>query len=103
LGGRDQEDCSLRSAQVKKFLRAYLKGKKLDMVCVCHLRDSGKHKTRIAVQAGLNKKQDPMSKITRVKKAGGMVQTVMGLSNKRKALSSNTSTVSSPKFGTSHC
>jgi hypothetical protein len=38
------------------------------------------------VQAGLGKKQDPISKITRAKMAGGMVQTVEYLPSKHEVL-----------------
>jgi hypothetical protein len=37
------------------------------------------------VQAGLGKKRDPISKITRVKKAGGMAQVVEHQPSKYKA------------------
>jgi hypothetical protein len=42
-------------------------------------------------QVGLNKKQDPISKVTRVKRAGGMAQAVEPLPHKCKTLSSNPS------------
>jgi hypothetical protein len=47
--------------------------KKLGVVAhTCHPSDDGK----IAVQASLGKKPDPISKITRAKRAGGVVQMV---------------------------
>jgi hypothetical protein len=44
------------------------------------------------VQDSLSKKQDLISKITRVKKAGGMVQAVEHLTPKHEALSPNSRT-----------
>jgi hypothetical protein len=44
------------------------------------------------VQASLGKKGDPVSKITRVKRAGGMAKVVEYLSSKCEVLSSNPST-----------
>jgi hypothetical protein len=52
---------------------------------------------RLAFQAGLDKKQDPSSKITRTKKAGGIAEAVESLPNKCKALSSKPSTVRKKK------
>jgi hypothetical protein len=46
------------------------------------------------VQAGLGKKQDPISKITRAKWARGIVQVVAYLPSKNEALSTNLSTKS---------
>jgi hypothetical protein len=46
------------------------------------------------VQAALGKKQDPFSKITNRKRAGGVAQ---GLPSKYKALSSNPSTMKERK------
>jgi hypothetical protein len=43
----------------------------------------------MAVQAGLSKKQDPISKITREKRAGGLAQMANCLPSKHKALNSN--------------
>jgi hypothetical protein len=43
-------------------------------------------------QAGLGKKQDPISKITRAKRAGGVAQAVECLTHKHEALSPNPST-----------
>jgi hypothetical protein len=45
----------------------------------------------------LGKKQDPISKITRAKRAGGVVQAVEYLPNKHKALTSNPNTVKKKK------
>jgi hypothetical protein len=45
----------------------------------------------IVVQASLGKKQDPSSKITKAKRAGGIAQAVERLSNKCEVLSSNPS------------
>jgi hypothetical protein len=45
----------------------------------------------LAVHAGLGKKQDPSSKITRAKRAGGMTQAIEHLARKCEALSSNPS------------
>jgi dihydroxyacid dehydratase/phosphogluconate dehydratase len=49
------------------------------------------------VQAGLGKKLDPMSKITRVKRAGGVTQVIEYLPSKNKILSSNPSTTQKKK------
>jgi uncharacterized protein YoxC len=49
------------------------------------------------VQASLGKKQDPISKITRVKRVGGMAQAVQHLSSKFKVLSSNFSNTKKKK------
>jgi hypothetical protein len=57
----------------------------------CHLSGSEKLKLR-GTQASLGKKQDPISKITRAKSAGGVVQAVEGLPSKHKALHLNPST-----------
>jgi hypothetical protein len=43
----------------------------------------------MAVQAGLSKKQDPISKITREKRAGGLAQMANCLPSKHKAPNSN--------------
>jgi hypothetical protein len=51
----------------------------------------------IIVQAGLGERQDPMSKITRAKRVGGMAQSVQHLPSKCKALNSNSSTANAPK------
>jgi hypothetical protein len=45
----------------------------------------------IMVQAGLSKKPDPISKITREKRAEGMAQVVEYLPSKHQAPSSNSS------------
>jgi hypothetical protein len=52
---------------------------------------------RIWVQAGLGKKLDPISKIARVKRVGGMTQAVEYLPSNHKALSSNFSTTKKKK------
>jgi hypothetical protein len=44
------------------------------------------------VQAKLSKKEDPMSKITRAKRAGGVTEEVEHLPSKQKAPSSSLST-----------
>jgi hypothetical protein len=44
-------------------------------------------------QASLGKNQDPISKITRAKSAGGITQAVQHLPKKCEALSSNPSTI----------
>jgi hypothetical protein len=44
------------------------------------------------VQTSLGKKRDPISKITRAKRAGGVAQVVEPLPSKCKALSSNPKT-----------
>jgi hypothetical protein len=49
------------------------------------------------VQAGLGKKQDPVSKINRAKRAGRVAQMVEYLPNKCAALSSNSSTTTTTK------
>jgi hypothetical protein len=51
----------------------------------------------IMVQAGLSKKPDPISKITREKRAEGMAQVVRGLPSKCEALSSTAITVKKKK------
>jgi hypothetical protein len=43
---------------------------------------------RIMVQVGLSKRRDPISKITREKRAEGMAQVVRGLPSKCEALRS---------------
>jgi hypothetical protein len=63
--------------------------KKLGMVGhACHPAMAG----RIRVQAGLCKKGDPISKITRAEWVGAVAQAVECLSRKHEALSSNSST-----------
>jgi hypothetical protein len=52
----------------------------------------GSLKRRIVAQAGLGKKQDPVSKITIAKMAGSVVQVIELLLSRHKALSSNPST-----------
>jgi hypothetical protein len=52
---------------------------------------------RIVVPAGLGKKWDPISKITRAKKVGGMAQAAESLPSKHKALSPNSSTTKNNK------
>jgi hypothetical protein len=49
------------------------------------------------VQDGLSKKQDPITKITRAERAGGMTEVEDGLLLKCKALSSNPSTTTTKK------
>jgi hypothetical protein len=46
----------------------------------------------MVVQAGLGKKQDSISKITKAKRIGGMAQVVESLSSNCESLSSNYST-----------
>jgi hypothetical protein len=46
----------------------------------------------IEVQTGLGKKRDPISKITRARRVGGIIQVVEYLPTKYTALSSNSST-----------
>jgi hypothetical protein len=59
----------------------------------CHLNSYRKLKIRrMVVLASLSKKQDPVFKITRPKRAGGVAQVVERLPCKSDALSSNTST-----------
>jgi hypothetical protein len=58
------------------------------VVHACLPRNSGK----ITVQPSLGKKQDPIFKITRAKMARDVVQMVECLSNKHKALNSNSGT-----------
>jgi hypothetical protein len=50
------------------------------------------------VQASLGKKQDPISKITRAKRAGGMAQGVEHTSQKHEALSFKPSTAKKKKI-----
>jgi hypothetical protein len=60
----------------KKFLRPHL-NQWLDMVaCACHVICVGRINKKITVHAGLGQKQDPISKITNVKRAGGVAQVV---------------------------
>jgi hypothetical protein len=47
---------------------------------------------RIAVHAGLDKKQNSISKTIKAKRAGGMVQVLENLASKHNVLSSNPST-----------
>jgi hypothetical protein len=74
-------------------VRPYLNRKKLDVVThVCHPTYGRKHKIEISstmVQASLEKKQDPISKITRSKRVGGVAQIVGCQPSKSEALSSN--------------
>jgi hypothetical protein len=58
------------------------------MVLICHPNYSRKHKT---VQVNLGKKWDPISKIARAKRVGGMAQAVEHLPSKHEAPSSNSS------------
>jgi hypothetical protein len=68
------------------------------VVCTCYPSDSGKHKTGGSiVQAGLGKKQDPISKITRAKRTEGLAQAVEHLTSKYEALSSNNYTAKKKK------
>jgi hypothetical protein len=59
----------------------------------------GSIKRRIRLQAGQGKKQDPTSKITNVKSAGGLAlsQVVECLPSKREALTSTPSTAKKKK------
>jgi hypothetical protein len=58
----------------------------------CHPATVVKCKNSITVQARMSKKQDPISKITRAKRADGMTKVVEHLPSKCKALNSNSST-----------
>jgi hypothetical protein len=49
------------------------------------------------VQASLDIKRDPISKITNIKRVGGMAQVVECLPNKHKFLSSNSSSIKRKK------
>jgi hypothetical protein len=70
-----------------------LKEIKLSMVAhPCHPSHGRKYKIGGVVQASLGKKPDPISKITRTKRARSVTQAVKHLSSKCKALSSNHST-----------
>jgi hypothetical protein len=74
-------------------VRPYLKGKNLDMVVhAIYPSYAGSINRRITVQARLGKKQDPISKITRAKRVGGVKQAVEYLPRKYENLSSNPST-----------
>jgi hypothetical protein len=71
--------------------------KKLGLVAqACH-PSNGKKLNRRIVQAGLGKKQDPLSKITRAKITAGVVQAVKHLPHKHQALSSNPSSTNNLK------
>jgi hypothetical protein len=59
----------------------------------------GSINSRTAVQASLGKKGDPISKITRAKRARGAAQVVECLPSKWKALSLNPSTDQERKRG----
>jgi hypothetical protein len=59
---------------------------------------TGSINRRIAVLGGLGIKGDPISKITNIKRAGGVTQVVY-LSRKYKALNSNPSTAKKKKKG----
>jgi hypothetical protein len=48
------------------------------------------------VQNGLSKKQDPISKIIRTKRARGIAQVIEHLAHKLQALSSNPNTITLP-------
>jgi hypothetical protein len=74
----------------KKLMRSHLKGKNLSIVVWIYIPASAKRK--VAVQAGLGKKLDPISKITRAKRDGCVAQVVECLPSKCKGLSSNPST-----------
>jgi hypothetical protein len=51
----------------------YFNGKKLCVVAhVCHFSDVRNVSRRVEVQASLSRKQDPISKITTTKRAGGV-------------------------------
>jgi hypothetical protein len=49
------------------------------------------------VQASLNRKQDPISKVTTAKRVGGMTQVIENLPSKNEALSSNLTTTGKKK------
>jgi hypothetical protein len=53
---------------------------------------------KTVVQASLGRNQDPISKITRMKGAGGMAQVVESLPSKSKALSFNPSSAQRKKI-----
>jgi hypothetical protein len=59
------------------------------VVCTCHPSNGGRKTT---VQASLDKKWDPIFKVTRAKRVEGMAQAVERLPSKCEALSSNSST-----------
>jgi hypothetical protein len=62
------------------------------LACTVILAKVGNLNRRIKVQTSLSKKQDPISKIARVKRAGSMIRVIENLASKLKALSSNPST-----------
>jgi hypothetical protein len=87
LGSSDWEDCG----SSKKFGRPHLDGKKLGVVAhACHPSAGRKHKIGGPWSRPVRTKSEtPISKLTRAKRAGGMVQGVEHLTNKDKALNSN--------------
>jgi hypothetical protein len=64
---------------------------------VVYIRESQPLRRRIKVQSQPGKKQDPIWKVTKAKKAGGVAQVLELLPSKCEALSSNPSTAPSPK------
>jgi hypothetical protein len=71
------------------FVRPHLNRKKLGVVVhICHPSNCRKPKTRPV----WGKKEDPISKITRAKRAGGVAQEVQQLLASAEALSSNPGT-----------
>jgi hypothetical protein len=74
-----QEDHEFKPAWAKKFVRPHLNNNKkvgCGSTCLPSQLTVGNINRRIAVQAELDKKQDPISKITRAKRAGGVAQVV---------------------------
>jgi hypothetical protein len=59
------------------------------VVCNCHSTHAGSVNRRTVAQAGLGLKQDPIFKITKAKRTGGIAQVAEHLPSKLKALSSN--------------
>jgi hypothetical protein len=59
------------------------------VVSAYHPSYSGSINRRIEVQAGPSKKQNPVSEITKAKRAGSVAQVVEFLPSKLKSLSSN--------------
>jgi hypothetical protein len=75
----------------QNFSRPHLNGKKLDMGACVVIPAIGSINRRTVVQPGLVKKQDPVSKMTRTKRAGDMAQVAEHLPGKCEAVSSNPS------------
>jgi hypothetical protein len=64
-----------------------------------NLATAGSTNRKIELQAGLDVKRDPISKITKAKRAGDMVQALQHLPSKCEVLSSNSSTTKKKKKG----